>query len=719
MAAAGARVGGEFKKYPVKRFSLIALICLCVALTPADAPGCGPFFEEAEFVPKNRPAAPFRAGDIGVLRGSYWLEYLIPAWRYLDGKPVSLKPRTVVMLTQRPRSEWDGWLDMRARVMQTGSPKEPDYRRVQSSDWQSYLNCTDSAYTTAAATLKARLDTLGSKHAAVQSWVKAQDTVFSNCAGGANMPDAPEPDLPPLLAADRRYQIAAAQFYAGNFSDARKAFLAIAQERDSPWRNIAPYIAARALIREATLVPGEGTFNAEMLKTAEQELREITRTNADAAVRRWAEDLAGFAATRLRPGERLAELAAMLANPAQDADFGSNLYDFDFIWVHSGEVEARAGRNEMLDWLLAMRGKLSRDVVLKRWADRRTAPWLIAALENTGTSDTDAADLLKAAAAARAGSPEYATTAFHRLRLLEEKQTADERRVLLDKVIANLQRSSHPAALNPFLEERFALSRSLDELFRYAPRTPASPERPDRLFDRDATDALNFYLPLSMWLTAAESPHLDGGLRNRILLSAWVRAELLGDFSAAADLAPKIAKQLPATAALIGRYRRASSSNEKRFAAVYFMLKSPGVRPHLRIGLPRENDLMKLSQFRDNWWCGSTDHHIPGWSLPENKPVPATSFLSPEDREASVREIKQLDEIGAAGNYFSTVAVEWARKNPGDPRSAEALYLAVRATRYGCRDAGTGAASKLAFTTLKNLYPDSEWAKRTPHWYAQ
>ena len=40
--------------------------------------------------------------------------------------------------------------------------------------------------------------------------------------------------------------------------------------------------------------------------------------------------------------------------------------------------------------------------------------------------------------------------------------------------------------------------------------------------------------------------------------------------------------------------------------------------------------------------------------------------------------------------------------------------MAVRATRFGCKDAKTSAASKRAFQTLHRLY-GSSWAKSTPY----
>jgi len=84
-----------------------------------------------------------------------------------------------------------------------------------------------------------------------------------------------------LLRQDRAYQIAAAQFYSSRFAPARSSFQAIAQDATSPWRGVARYLIARALIREAFLTAANGTddtkanFNLDPMKQAQQELESM------------------------------------------------------------------------------------------------------------------------------------------------------------------------------------------------------------------------------------------------------------------------------------------------------------------------------------------------------------------------------------------------------------------------------------------------------------
>jgi hypothetical protein len=704
----------------VKRPCLLLVLCL-IAFTPAEAPSCGPFFQFAFFDPPSRPAV--AAGDMlngkfGVIRGSHWLEFLIPAWRYLDGKPIRLNSRPAS--EDRSTGDWNDW--QRARTQISATPVKPidGFDKVPGDDYASYLDCPQSAFGHAARTLNERIREFGGDHAGVRAWLRAQDLVFANCEGGTSLPDSPEPGLPALLAADRRYQIAAAHFYAGRFDDAREAFLEIGRDAASPWRSSAPYLAARCLIRKGTI-----RFDQAVLEKAENELRTLATTSSDSEVRRWAAELIGFVVARIRPGDALAELATALTDPTQDESYLENRWDFDLLWTRSGGTGEWAGKNELLDWLLAMRNRLGRDAAYNIWTRRKNAPWLVAALNSAEPYDANVTVLLEAAAKVSPDSPAYATAAFHRVRL-SPNQTVGDRRALLDETLEHLRRRLSPAALNPFLRERFAIAADFEELLRFAPRTPAAvgadfgiPDDPQdktqSLFDDDATRLFNGSIPLSGWLIAASSQLLNQGLRDRIIRAGWVRAHLVGDKQAETAFGKMLRASTPQIASLFDPYTRAHSPDAKRFAAVFLMLKTPGMRPFLRTGLDRDTAFSRLSDFRDNWWCSSDDTWWGRQQLEKPPVVALPPAISKDDAAAAVEEVQRIEADGPAAAYFGRVASAWAREHSGDPRSPEALHLSVRAARYPCQ--GTNSASKEAFQTLHRLYPKSEWAKKTPYWY--
>jgi len=81
------------------------------------------------------------------------------------------------------------------------------------------------------------------------------------------------------------------------------------------------------------------------------------------------------------------------------------------------------------------------------------------------------------------------------------------------------------------------------------------------------------------------------------------------------------------------------------------------------------------------------------------------------------KEWEKLSSLGTAPNYLCHQVIEWAQRNPEDPRVPEALHLAVKSTRYGCTDPDTSQLSKTVFQLLHKRYSRSNWARKTKYWY--
>jgi hypothetical protein len=110
------------------------------------------------------------------------------------------------------------------------------------------------------------------------------------------------------MQADRAYQIAAAEFYAGQFDAASADFLRIAADRSSPWHGIAPYLAARALIRKATpwTMP-------RAAPAAQEQLRKVLADPDAAAWHESARGLSRYLRARTEPGAGDRDLAHAVA----------------------------------------------------------------------------------------------------------------------------------------------------------------------------------------------------------------------------------------------------------------------------------------------------------------------------------------------------------------------------------------------------------------------
>src|SRR5688572_29878447 len=140
------------------------------------------------------PLAKYAAGELGILQSGYARSYLVAAYRYLSGKPLSAAEQQALLSFWDKRlsspDETDGCVDaseswLTARKAVPGAPKvdRVDYTRAVSpkEGWHSYCNCQPDGFKTAAATLNGLIAKFGASSQAVKDWLAAQDMVFDNC----------------------------------------------------------------------------------------------------------------------------------------------------------------------------------------------------------------------------------------------------------------------------------------------------------------------------------------------------------------------------------------------------------------------------------------------------------------------------------------------------------------------------------------------------------
>ena len=653
--------------------ALRILIVLLILAVPLELPGCGPFLPEAIFHLTGDPEAPkdFGRGQLGVLQPSYERLYQAIAYRYLSGvglndaeaEAVAPGPKRSLEATP-PEPPPNPWLTARNQVPGIAQQKDIDaYRQVKKDGYfDTYLNCNDDAFRTAASTLQ-RVRT---KPFAAQ-WIAGQDMVFADCSKGA---DIPQPAADPQLRPERAYQIASAKFYSEQYDAAHQDFQTIAIDASSPWHEIAPYLAARCSIRAGKFDQADG---------------ELRRVAADPARPRWhapANALLGYVRSRLNPPERMHELALALMKPNSQATIGQDLIDYRMLYDRN---VTPSPDDDLSAWIRSF--QTGGRGAVEKWRASHTLPWLVAALQAAGSTDSNLDELLTAAAAIKADSPAYLTVNYHRIRLLPP----DEARVLADRILAD---NPPISTQNQIRAERMSLARDFTEFLRYAPRRPVAvmtyeiqpPDTQEDDLDGDAAEVFDSKLPLAYWKQAEASSLLPDHVRKELARVIFVRTLLLSD-------APP-------------------------FDQVFTLLHSPGMQLNVDSGYGRNTkEVDRIDDFRDNWWCSAApSSKAPSDSQPEPKGM-ALPFLSPADAQAAADEVAKLRAAGAAPDWLAAQAVAFAEQHPQDARVPEALHLAVRATRYGCTDDKTGDFSKRAFDTLHRRYPNSEWAKKTPYWY--
>ena len=745
-----------------------AALCL-ILFTATTTFACGPFTLEAIFTFTVHPGYPlenFARGQIGVVQPSYARSYLFVAYRYLNG--LKFDPQEQKALTEfwKERLEFQGslndqewiksWLTARQRV--PGLPEPPKievYRnREKPNEYESFVNCNKESFDTAIATLNARIAKFGADSATVKDWVTAQDQVFANCSEGRHIPQPAPPGADALLRADRSYQIAAANFYAANFEEAKANFESIASDKTSPWQSIAPYLVARTLVRKASLGPPES--KTDILTQAESQLRKILSDSQLSDTHPPAGRLMDLVRMRLHPGERMRELAKSLVAPGPNPALKQQLWDYTdlldgFLDTENAQPKDKSAEirgDDLTDWIYTFQSATAaaRDHALAQWQTTQANPWLVAALAKAAGSDPKTGDLITVARQIRPDSTAFPAASFHAVRLLNEGQKFTEARALVDDLLKNNRAQFNPSSLNLLLAQRLSLAGNLSDFLAYASRVPAGLSWNDdgrevpveaseigdesksmlgkALFDVDAGGVLNQKLPLSVLREATKNPTLPPHLRRDVGQATWLRAVLLDDFKNADEVTPILKTLVPDLAGLLNDFAATTQPDAKKFAGIYAWLKFPGLEPVVDVGIGRQTPLNQQDTYRDNWWCGAAFPTNPekkeqsgprSFTAAEGNRSPR--FLTAGEVAAAKKEYQQLTALGAAPNYLCQQVIEWATKNPNDPRVPEALHLAVNTTRYGCTDKQTGRWSKAAYDLLHRKYPQSPWTLKTKYWF--
>ena len=698
---------------PLVGVAALALIAWRVAIS------CGPFIPEAQFHEEHNwiDRTELLKGRIGIVRPEFFHKSLLAAYRSLIAMPLShdevdaLFPENPPNLYSIPgpvEAAAQAWLTARMTVYPTQLPGGIYFEGGA---------CLANAFETATAALKARIALWGANSPNTAEWLHGQDQVFSECNQGTNIPAALPANSDPTLAADRRYQIAAAEFYSASFANALRDFDAIAADSQSEWRGIARYVAARVLIREASL-----TDRLEPLSEAQKRLQAVVADPSESSLHASARGLLDLIQVRQDPGAYLLKTADLLSRPGLGNGILQTFNGFNLVWDHVKPLPT--SQPGLIDWIYSVQTPSAAAHAIARWRETHTPVWLVAALEHAAADSPDALDLISATAAIKPSQPAYATATYLGVRL----QTARNRDSARQWVDAALSRHQPPSVDNAFRSERLALARSWTEFLRYAPRTPVAEtvETVDqqlgasdrsKLFDDDAATALSEVAPVTKLIEAAHSPLLPRNLRLQVALAAWTRAAILQDATSAKDLSNLLTQIQPSLSADLNTFLTASDAASAHFAAVFLMLHNPGLHPTSDSGYSRSENLNRLDAYRSNWWILRETSPVPpsATAAPKSDPI---DYLTPQEISQGHAEYAQLLKLApVAPDYLSQVSIEWARKYPSDPRAPEALALAVRSTRYGVTDKETTNWSKAAFLLLHRNYPNSVWAQRTKYWF--
>jgi hypothetical protein len=784
----------------MKRLLSLTPLIVVIVFPFLSVQACGPDFFPDVFVRNLQPDHPteYAAGKLGVLLPTYPRADLAVAYRYLNGGTLTAEEQRGYQPTPslaeqikesdtedadeaqaaakgtqyaEPPGPADRWLKVRDRYAAPQADLKPvttDYGVMYSAGFflaGSYENCQADAFSTAVATLESRGKTWGAHSNLLAEWIKGQDAVFSHCATGSsafsNMrnrpvisplsPSAAPSDAPTLLRQDRAYQIAAAQFYAAQFAPARTSFAAIGQDSTSPWRDIARYLVARALIREAFLEAASGSddvrasFNLDLMKQAQHELESLRGKHLSGISAHSVQGLLNLVRIRTETQARLREMSSALAGPGTDPYYAQDLEDLT--WYLNGKLDSLAIRESaddgdfhvdrakddyrplrfdeklpgfekafhevgelratspLIDWLVTFQSPSdsARKHAIAEWKRTGEMPWLVAALMKASPTDPTAAALIDAAGRVRSSSPAWVTVTYYRERLLMETGKVAQAGMETDAVMSQIERQGSESAENLFAGLRMRTATKLDDALGDAPRkilVRASEEQsaideclavmkdPKRKYDCKKDNS-----PVEFSEDAA-------GVFNRatplVTLAQAAQSKALPP-----ALRPSVAMMTWVRSVLLKDDKIAAqmfpllpmklqqqAGAGVGFHALMTILRNPGLRPYLDSGVQRNASYDFVESYSDNWWCGE-------WTTTFSERAPVrdetVAFLTPEMTEAGHEESAAVLALGGADGYLGSQVLEYARAHPSDPDIPEALYLTLRMIRYGCNENwGTG-----------------------------
>ncbi len=322
---------------------VLTALVLMAAFLSTGLP-CGPGYISPLFDTGSAPEIPysdFAAGSLGIVKRKFRRSVLIGAYRHIAGNGLNTPEQQAlveVWKAEIDRKEFrddtvdeavKAWVAKRKDVVGKDEKLPDIYTERSYGGYDFFPNCTKNAFETAVETLAARVSSHGATDPNVVNWVTGQDQVFRNCSSGKQIPDPAPVGAPQWLQKDRDYQVAAANFYSLNYREAKGRFEQIAQDTESPWRETADYLVARTLIRQAS-TSSSPAVAVSLYEDAESHLRQFVSGSGKFSAS--AERLTGLVKYRLRPKERVSELAKNITIYAGGSDnFRQDVIDYGWL----------------------------------------------------------------------------------------------------------------------------------------------------------------------------------------------------------------------------------------------------------------------------------------------------------------------------------------------------------------------------------------------------
>lgn len=693
--------------------------------------------------PNEAPSFNFRdyaRGNLGILSRDYGPLTLTVAYRVLTGHPVS--DADLKMLATVPTGWIDSWEPEnrwnQARDSVLGAKSE--HSASISSDPN--VACQADAFDLATKELQRISEKFGGSNPLVKDWATTQDQVFAVCAGkGTAIPALAADDAAPWFKDDRRYQRAAALFYAKRFDESIDLFGQIAQDPNSRWHSLAGYLVQRAKFVKAQAATGDS--RVQLVADAMTSIDETKAQVPEQQAKRLA-DLERHIRYTQNPQDELRAIESRIATGDWSADTAQDLKDYVFALNHERQENNEAlgrppvieivPRGGLTDWLSTMQtgsddkthGERFAHAV-QQWRSARSDAWLVASFMAAKTLHEIPPDVLDAATAVSPQSPAFAAVQYRLLYLRDQNvlrlHAAGKNTATLDAAIVN-----DVSALLAQHRDRFPgrdVNR-LHQLWAEHTNSPAvfmqqvwlvAPEEAKFAVDVPKQDTAKgipteFADDMQMRMSIDQlvilwkaSDTAKGPAHDALTTMLWTRAALLGRDDVTRLLATEFKRLHPKVGDAVDEYVDASEANKPYW---------------LTVALLRDQEGMSAILSDGGWvlWGGNLSPFMRYENKMSDQPFPFDAshpilFQSASDVAKAKAEVDRLNQLKTGAGYMSDALVRHVHMHPFDMSNPGNLAAFVETTRY----AGDAKSSRAAFRLLHRFYFFTPAAHGTKYYF--
>ncbi|MGN6648819.1 hypothetical protein [Trinickia sp.] len=693
--------------------------------------------------PNEAPSFNFRdyaQGNLGILSGDYGPLTLTVAYRVLTGHPVSdadLKMLATVPTgwidTWEPENRWN-----QARDSVLGTKGEHGSPISSNPD----VPCQADAFDLATKELQRISDKFGSANPLVKDWATTQDAVFAVCAGkGTALPALAAEDAAAWFKDDRRYQRAAALFYAKRFDESIDLFGQIAQDPNSRWHSLAGYLVQRAKFARAQAATGDARVQlfAEAITGIDE-----TKAQVPALQAKRLSDLERHVRYTANPEDELRAIESRIATGDWSADTAQDLKDYVFALNHerqeNSEVLGRRSvieivqRGGLTDWLYTMQAGSDDKTqgerfagAFQQWQSTHSDAWLVATFMTAKTLHEIPAELLEAAQALPPQSPAFAAVQYRLLYLRDQnvlrlhaagKNTAALDAAIVGDVSALLARhrdrfpgrdvnrlhqlwAEHTNSPAAFMQQIWVAAPEEAKFAANVPKQNTAEGIPAEFAD-DMQMRMSIDQLMVLWKASDTG---NGPAHDALTTMLWTRAALLERDDVTRLLATEFKRLHPKVGDAVDEYVDANEANKPYWLTVALLRDQEGMSAILSDGgwVPWGGNLGPFGRYANK----TSDQPFP---FDASHPI---LFQSASDVKKAKAEVDRLNQLKSGVGYMSDALVRHVHLHPFDMSNPGNLAAFVETTRY----AGDAKSSRAAFRLLHRFYFFTLAAHRTKYYF--